>query len=185
MYAGSAAAAPASAATRPNGTAAPKSPSPAASAAVTASATAPSVFSTRTTSTGLTYATSTSACTSTTASSTPGSARSACSISPSSIRWPRSFTWKSSRPPNSSSPSAHKGTVPIYLLNHPSICIGVPAHAVARAVDDAAARRVGLGPQVGHEALGGELGPVEVAARHLHAAQPQLAPHTDRLQQGR
>eukprot|EP00964_Phaeocystis_antarctica_P039718 scaffold22717_cov71-Phaeocystis_antarctica.AAC.5 len=59
------------------------------------------------------------------------------------------------------------------------------AHAVARAVDDAAARRVGLGPRVGHEALGGELGPVEVAARHLHAAQPQLAPHADRLQQGR
>ena len=33
--------------------------------------------------------------------------------------------------------------------------------------------------------LGGELGPLEVAARHLHAAQPQLAPHADRLQQGR
>eukprot|EP00964_Phaeocystis_antarctica_P039723 scaffold22718_cov64-Phaeocystis_antarctica.AAC.3 len=64
------------------------------------------------------------------------------------------------------------------------LAVGVPAHAVARAVDDAAARRVGLGPRVGHEALGGELGPVEVAARHLHAAQPQLAPHADRLQQG-
>eukprot|EP00964_Phaeocystis_antarctica_P020588 scaffold11383_cov70-Phaeocystis_antarctica.AAC.5 len=63
--------------------------------------------------------------------------------------------------------------------------MGLPAHAVARAVDNAAARRVGLGPRVGHEALGGELGPVEVAARHLHAAQPQLAPHADRLQQGR
>eukprot|EP00964_Phaeocystis_antarctica_P007735 scaffold4170_cov63-Phaeocystis_antarctica.AAC.10 len=65
------------------------------------------------------------------------------------------------------------------------LAVGVPAHAVTRAVDDAAARRVGLGPRVGHEAPGGELGPVEVAARHLHAAQPQLAPHADRLQQGR
>eukprot|EP00964_Phaeocystis_antarctica_P042525 scaffold24380_cov63-Phaeocystis_antarctica.AAC.1 len=65
------------------------------------------------------------------------------------------------------------------------LAVGVPAHAVARAIDDAAARRVGLGPRVGHEALVGELGPLEIAARHLHAAQPQLAPHADRLQQGR
>eukprot|EP00964_Phaeocystis_antarctica_P025696 scaffold14468_cov64-Phaeocystis_antarctica.AAC.7 len=123
MYAGSAAAAPASAATRPNGTAAPKPPPPAvagtalstASAAALAAAAASTSAgspgsSTPTTSAGLTYATSASACTSTTASSTPGSARSACSISPSSIRWPRSFTWKSSRPPNSSSPSAYQRT---------------------------------------------------------------------------
>ena len=69
-------------------------------------------------------------------------------------------------------------TLPAYAYRR------APAHAVARAVGDAAARRVGLGPRVAHEALGGELGPVEVAARHLHAAQPQLAPHADRLQQG-
>ena len=125
----------------------------------------------RTTAAGLMYATSAaspplSVCSSTTASTTPGCARSACSISPSSIRCPRSFTCRSMRPPNSSSPSA------------------VPPHTVASAVHDAAPRRVGAGPRVGHEALGGQLGSVEVATRHLHAAQPQLAPHADRLQIG-
>eukprot|EP00964_Phaeocystis_antarctica_P007663 scaffold4143_cov72-Phaeocystis_antarctica.AAC.1 len=150
MYAGSAAAAPVSAATRPNGTAAPKPLSPTAAgtapsafSALAAAAAASPVSSVCTTSAGLTYATSASACTSTTASSTP--------VEP-----------------------------PAEL----ELAVGVPANAVARAVDDAAARRVGFGPRIGHEALGSELGPVEVAARHLHAAQPQLAPHADRLQQG-
>ena len=50
------------------------------------------------------------------------------------------------------------------------LAIGVPAHAVARAVHDATARRVGLGPRVENELLGGQLGTVEVAARHLDAA---------------
>eukprot|EP00966_Prymnesium_polylepis_P231987 5366901-Prymnesium_polylepis.2 len=57
---------------------------------------------------GCTYATSVGSPMSvrkrTIASTTPGCMLSACSISPNSMRWPRSFTWKSTRPPNSISP---------------------------------------------------------------------------------
>ena len=107
MYAGSADRKPPSDAARLNATAAveppPRSdaPSPSPLAALA----------------GLTYATSDasppppSACASTTtASATPGCERSACSTSPSSSRCPRSFTCRSMRPPNSSSPSAYQRT---------------------------------------------------------------------------
>ena len=64
------------------------------------------------------------------------------------------------------------------------LAIGVPAHAVARAVRHATLlgrlRRVlnmRVLPRTGDESLGGELGAAEVPARHLHAAQPKLAPH--------
>ena len=84
---------------------------------------------------------------------------SAASISPSSMRKPRIFTWWSSaaqvldarRPPGSRARS------PVRYSRAP-----------------------GSPERIGHEALGGQLGPVEVAARHLHAADVQLAGHADR-----
>ena len=72
----------------------------------------------------------------TTASRTAGCRRSAASISPSSMRKPRTFTWWSTRPRNSRSPSAQ------------------PAGEVAGAVQPRA------GPaaeRVGHEPLGGQV----------------------------
>ena len=57
-----------------------------------------------------------------------------------------------------------------------------PAGQVARAVEAAARRPV----RVGHEALGGEVGPVEVALRNAEATQEELATDTgrDRPQDG-
>ena len=65
-----------------------------------------------------------------------GAARSAASTSPSSMRKPRTFTWWSTRPRNSSTPS------------------GAPARQVARAVQARAGR---AGEGVGDEALGGQV----------------------------
>ncbi len=96
---------------------------------------------------------------STTASRTPGWRASAASISPSSMRKPRSLTWWSMRPRNSSVPSAQ------------------PARQVAGAVEPRAGRGV---EGVGHEALGGQVGPAEVAAGQAGAADVQLARHAER-----
>ena len=52
-----------------------------------------------------------------------------------------------------------------------------PAHAVAGAVE----ARAGIARErIGDEALGGERGPPQVAARHADAAQQQLAGHAHR-----
>ena len=72
-------------------------------------------------------------------------------ISPSSIRKPRIFTWSSMRPRNS------------------RLAVRRAPRAVAAAVEAARPERVR------EEALGGELGPVEVAARHAGAADVELA----------
>ena len=86
----------------------------------------------------------------------PGCARRAASISPSSMRKPRTLTWWSMRPRNSSSPSAQ------------------PARQVAGAVE---ARARLAGERIRHEALGGQLRPAQVAARHAVAADAQLPGH--------
>ena len=62
------------------------------------------------------------------------------------------------------------------------LAVRVPAHAVARAVRHSAAEAcLCARPRRRDEAFGSELGPLQVAARHLHAAEPQLAPYADRL----
>ena len=75
------------------------------------------------------------------------------------MRKPRSLTWSSRRPRYSSWPS------------------GRQTGAVAGAVQ---ARRGRVRERVGHEALGGQLGAVEVAAGQPGAAQVQLAGHAHR-----
>ena len=83
-----------------------------------------------------------------------GAAPSTASISPSSMRKPRIFTWSSIRPRYSRSP------------------FGQAPREVAGAVQ----RRAGVGGErIGDESLGGQLGPVEVAARHSCAADVHLA----------
>ena len=75
------------------------------------------------------------------------------------MRKPRILTWWSTRPRNSSAPS------------------GAEAGQVAGAVEP----RAGLaGERVGHEALGGQLRPAEVAAGEAGAADAQLARHAGR-----
>ena len=89
----------------------------------------------------------------------PGAPRSRASISPSSMRKPRTFTWWSVRPRNSSVPSAsHRAQV-------------------ARAVQPRARLAA---ERVGDEALRRQLRPAQVAARHARAADVQLARHADR-----
>ena len=80
----------------------------------------------------------------TAASRTPGWRASAASISPSSMRKPRILTWWSSRPRNS------------------SVAVGPPARQVAGAVEPRPRR---ARERIGHEALGGQVRPAEVAAR--------------------
>ena len=89
---------------------------------------------------------------------TPGCSTSAASISPGSIRKPRIFTCSSARPRNSSAPSARQRTrSPVRYSRAP-----------------------GLAERVGHEPLGGQLRPAEVAARQAVAADVQLARHAHR-----
>ena len=88
----------------------------------------------------------------------PACSRSAASISPSSMRKPRIFTWWSTRPRNSSCPSAQ------------------PPRPVARAVQP----RAGSPNGSGDEALRRQLRPAQVAARHPRAADVQLARHAHR-----
>ena len=90
--------------------------------------------------------------------STAGCCASAASISPSSMRKPRILTWVSS--------AAHEV----------ERAVGPPAHQVARAVEALAGGAEG----VGDEALGGELGPVQVAPREALAAHVELARHPGR-----
>ena len=57
------------------------------------------------------------------------------------------------------------------------LAVGAPAHQVAGAVEPRSRRAA---ERVGHEPLGGQRGPAEVAARHAGAADAQLARHPDR-----
>ena len=89
----------------------------------------------------------------------PGVPRRHASISPSSMRKPRTFTWWSARPRNSSSPSARQRAMSPVRYSR------------------AAGRRR---ERVGHEALRGQVGVVQVAARDAGAADAQLARHARR-----
>ena len=55
--------------------------------------------------------------------------------------------------------------------------VGAPARPVSGPIEPGAGLRV---PRVGHEALGGEVGPVEVAAGQADAAEMELAGHAGR-----
>ena len=57
--------------------------------------------------------------------------------------------------------------------------IGAPASSISGAIDDPAPGGICMSPRVDDESLGGELGLVEVASRHLHAPQPELTVHAD------
>ena len=95
----------------------------------------------------------------TTAASDGGAEREALSISPSSMRKPRSLTWWSMRPRNSSVPSGvQRARSPVRYMRAP-----------------------GRGRErIGDEALGGELGAAEVAAGDAVAADVELAGDADR-----
>ncbi len=88
----------------------------------------------------------------------PGARASAASISPSSMRKPRTLTWWSIRPRNSSCPSGRqRARSPVRYSRAP-----------------------GSVERIGHEALGRQLRPVQIAARQTRAAEVQLAGHADR-----
>ena len=89
----------------------------------------------------------------TTASRTRRCRSSAASISPSSIRKPRIFTWWSARPRYSRSRPA---------ASEPDRRSGTAARPPAR-------------ERIGHKALGRQLRPVQIAARHPGAADVELA----------
>ena len=95
----------------------------------------------------------------TTASRTPGCARSAASISPSSMRKPRSFTWESARPRNSS--------VAVGAASAPGRRCGTGARR-ASALKGSGTKRSAVSS-----------GRLQVAAGQAVAADVQLAGHAD------
>ncbi len=91
----------------------------------------------------------------------PGGAASAASISPSSMRKPRTLTCSSTRP------------------RYSRLAVRQAARQVAGAVEPRPGRAAPAAstPRIGHEALGGQLRPAEIAARQAGAADVQLARH--------
>ena len=95
----------------------------------------------------------------TTACDTPACRSSAASISPGSIRKPRSFTWASARPRNSSTPSGrHRARSPVRYIRLPG--------------------RRRYGSATNRSAV--SAGAVQIAARQTHARDVQLADNARR-----